>query len=597
MTNRFLYITTLFLAIHFSIFSQSTESLGDAGTRFSPGDVERVFVHTDRDIYISGEDLLFSVYLLDGKRPETKQENRSLIAYIELIDINKVPVAQLRCRINDGYGHGVLSIPDTIATGEYIFRAYTRYMRNYSPDIIFCKALGINNPLSSKHSIASTEDEIKPQANKPVPAPTRSTNITYFDMPESNFKPRETVTIKGRIDPASFNKAGLTRMSVSIAVSSGSDNMHNMGEYLLRYKAGSVNSEYINGLTSLNNHFKESYGPYIEGSVISRDGLLPEPNTRLYLSIPGKSPYFQYSVTNEKGQFRFVLPPQEGRLELILQASDFSDKHIIKISSPYADRSDNTGCGRFAIDKKFLEFGSRLGVNYQVNKIFEISRKDIKQDTQSIKLPDSFYGNPDIQVIMDNYINLPTMEEVFHELVPGVSLKKEGAGAVIVMSNILTGEKSSSPVKVFLDGVIMDNHSFIAGLDPELIERIEIIKRDYQYGNMIFKGIVSIVSREGDLCGIDYPNAGTRTAFEVLGQSYDYKNFIYSDTIPAEKYLPDFRSTIFWDPEIVPDKEGNFKFTFSTSDFISDYTITIQGITDIVEPIYLSCPISITKEE
>lgn len=580
MTKKTIYITIILLGIHSILVSQN---------------VERMFVHTDRDIYVSGEDLLFSVYLLDGAKPDSAQSERSIVSYIELINANRIPVAQLRCRISDGYGSSVLSIPDSIGTGEYILRAYTRYMRNFSPEIIFCKPLTIYNPFSSQVITDRVSNNNSIIINSESITSLKSKNIIFLDVPNTRFRPRDNVSIRGKIDSASFSDAGLTKMSVSIAVSSNTEGSQNIEDYISQYKMGTDYSEtaYNDGGNKI--QLKESYGPHIEGSIISKNNLVPEENTRLFLSIPGKECNIQYATTDREGLFSFVLPPMEGRIELILQAEDFSDSHIIKIFSPFADQSHNIECSKLVIDDKFLEFGSRLGVNYQVNKIYELNRKDIRKDTNRVEMPVRFYGKPDIQVNMNDYIDLPTMEEIFHELVPGVSLKKEGSGTNLVMTNIITGEKSSSQVRVFLDGVLLDSHSYIAGLDPELIERIDIVKRDYQLGNIIFKGIVNIVSREGDICGIDYPNSGIRTSSEILAYSYPYQNVIYSDSVPQKTHLPDFRSTLYWNPEIVTDKTGNFEFTFSPSDFTSDYTITIQGITDKMEPVYLSYPITISR--
>ena len=39
--------------------------------------------------------------------------------------------------------------------------------------------------------------------------------------------------------------------------------------------------------------------------------------------------------------------------------------------------------------------------------------------------PLRFYGKPDIEIIMADYIKLPVMQEVFFELLPGVSLKRK----------------------------------------------------------------------------------------------------------------------------------------------------------------------------
>ncbi|MEE4215708.1 MAG: hypothetical protein V2I34_11625, partial [Bacteroidales bacterium] len=113
-----------------------------------------------------------------------------------------------------------------------------------------------------------------------------------------------------------------------------------------------------------------------------------------------------------------------------------------------------------------------------------------------------------------------------------------------------------------------------------LIERIDVTRSPYQKGRIIFNGIISIISKEGDMCGIDYPEAGMRTSLDILDKQYTYNNFIYDESGRADPRIPDFRNTLYWDPTIKPDENGIIEFTFYTSDFLSDYLISVQGITD-----------------
>jgi len=42
--------------------------------------------------------------------------------------------------------------------------------------------------------------------------------------------------------------------------------------------------------------------------------------------------------------------------------------------------------------------------------------------------------------------------------------------------------------------------------------------------------------------------------------------------------LPDFRTTLFWSPDILTDHSGHQKLSFYTSDQPGNYIITVQGI-------------------
>ena len=106
---------------------------------------EKVFVHTDKELYLAGEILWFKLYNTDPA--SNKPLSMSKIAYVEMIDKNKKPVLQAKIAIDKGSGSGSLYLPVALSTGNYQFRAYTNWMKNFSPDYFFEKNIGIINSL------------------------------------------------------------------------------------------------------------------------------------------------------------------------------------------------------------------------------------------------------------------------------------------------------------------------------------------------------------------------------------------------------------------------------------------------------------------
>lgn len=544
---------------------------------------EKVFMHTDRDIYVAGEEMQFSLFT----HQSDENAHSSIVAYIELININNTAVARSRIGITDAFGHGVLTIPDSLTTGRYLLRAYTRVMRNYGPGIFFTKSIAIYNPFKENGN-AAPGDSLNQVMDKGA-YPEKSMNISYLGDAVDPLSTREKVTLRFQVDTSAFTDAQLCRLSVSVAVSAGEKSANDISSIL--QPAGSK----LNLAENEEYYYPELTGPYLEGSVITRETMEVVQGRRLYLSFPGKSPFLQYSETDNRGNFSFLLHPFSGREELIIQSADFKNDYIIKTVSAFADpQGFNPGINT-ALSGELLDYASRLGVSYQANEIYGLDYGGPSAITTSDSIAYRFYGRPEVEVYLDDYIDLPTMEEVFHELVPGVSLRGRSGNARFVF----TSEPGSPPLKgpdaVFLDGVLLDDPSFIATLDPDLIERIDVIRSPYQKGRIIFNGIISIISKEGDMCGIDYPEAGMRTSMDILDRQYTYNNFIYDESGKADPRIPDFRNTLYWDPTIQPDEEGIIEFTFYTSDFLSDYVITIQGLTDDYLPMYHTSTIKVTR--
>ncbi len=544
---------------------------------------EKVFVHTDRDIYVAGENMLYSFFSHDTG----DSSFNSIISYLELINSNNTAVAQSRIKITDGYGHGVLNIPDSLTTGKYILRSYTRAMRNYGPGIFFTKSIAIYNPFK-ENGKATHSDSLNQIMNKGA-YPQESMNISYLGDAVDELSTREKVTLRFQVDTSVFSNPQLCKLSVSVAVTTGERSNNNISS-LLQSAGTKLNysepGEYF---------FPEYSGPYMEGSVIARETREAVQGKRLYLSVPGKSPFLQYSITDSMGNFRFLLHPFSGRKDLIIQAADFKNDYIIKTGSSFAYTHGSYPDLNAALPGDLLDYASRLGVNYQVNKIYENDGGGPSAVTPSDSVSNRFYGKPGVEVYLDDYIALPSMEEVFHELVPGVALRKQAAATHFVFTSEPGSPPLEGPDAIFLDGVLLDDPSFIAALDPELIERIDVIRDPYQMGNMIFNGIISIISYEGDMCGVDYPDAGLRTSLNILDRTYIYNNFNYSGNRRDDTRTPDFRNTLYWNPSIKPGKGGIIEFTFYTSDFLSDYLISIQGITDRNDPLHFSKSIRVTR--
>ena len=50
--------------------------------------------------------------------------------------------------------------------------------------------------------------------------------------------------------------------------------------------------------------------------------------------------------------------------------------------------------------------------------------------------------------------------------------------------------------------------------------------------------------------------------------------------VPQEEHVrPDYRTTLFWKPDLITDEQGNADFSFYTSDDIGTYLVFVEGIT------------------
>ncbi|MBC7904951.1 MAG: hypothetical protein H7Y27_16105, partial [Gemmatimonadaceae bacterium] len=114
---------------------------------------EKIFVHTDKDYYVAGEILWYKMYLLN----QGIDLNLSRVAYIEIIGKDGKAALQVKTAVDQGNGNGSIVLPSSIPSGNYILRAYTRWMRNAGPVYFFHKQITIVNTLKKSEPVSGPE--------------------------------------------------------------------------------------------------------------------------------------------------------------------------------------------------------------------------------------------------------------------------------------------------------------------------------------------------------------------------------------------------------------------------------------------------------
>lgn len=157
-----LFILMLLLAVNVNLKAQVLPQLEKAFNQYQKDTFrEKIYVHTDRDFYLTGELIWFKIYNADANN--RKPEGLSKLAYVEVVDLNNNPVLQAKISLKEGKGSGSFYIPIAITNGYYKLRAYTKWMQNLGPEAFFEKQLTFVNPLSSpqEQKIASSNIDLQ----------------------------------------------------------------------------------------------------------------------------------------------------------------------------------------------------------------------------------------------------------------------------------------------------------------------------------------------------------------------------------------------------------------------------------------------------
>lgn len=203
---------------------------------------EKVYLHSDRSTYISGDDIWFQAYLLEGKYHLPTQSSKLLV--VELLDAQKKILQTRKIKLTKGLGSGALKIPFQALTGDFVIRAYTRYMRNFDAAYFFHKKIRVLNISDKKAPLAlhnGSPQQQKSLRKKQAPLqPKPAIDVQFF--PEGgyavdqlvNFIAFKAVNASGK----SVEVSGHIVNSQGKKVSSFISQKPGMGKFVLMPKAG-----------------------------------------------------------------------------------------------------------------------------------------------------------------------------------------------------------------------------------------------------------------------------------------------------------------------------------------------------------------------
>jgi hypothetical protein len=540
---------------------------------------ESLIFNTDRDIYITGEKIWFNVVTLNSMT--NAPTNISKVVYVEFLDKNNFPLKQLKVKVDNCLGSSVFLIPGNLTSGNYVIRAYTSWMQNWPADQYCYRTISVINPFGSFDNLVLRSTDGSSEAVKSYPG-TNNTKVGPLqeDDKKINFKiilnkqeypSREKVKVE--IVATDINGTPLeSDLSVTIA-KSGIINVS--GEL----KSG---SEELSGTSSfISKNASPDYLPELEGNLIygnirSKETGEPLRNIAISLSYVGKIARCQFSRTNVNGEFYFVVK-ESGTSEIVIQPLEADIKgYYIDLKQSFNSSFSNYKPPLLKIDSSNLDNINKAVISMQINNLYEPFRQK-QPDGPKNRIPD-FYGKPENSIVMADYIELTTLREVVREIMPNVYAQKQNGKYDFKLINIYKSQPFEFRPLILMDGVPVYDFEKVLNINSRDIERAEIINIRYFFSDNIFDGIVSFVTKKGNLSAMEFDNTVFRQVYEGCQQNEVFYSPEYSSDSLKSSRIPDYRNTLYWNPDKHTDKDGKTQFEFYTSDESTDYTIVVKGI-------------------
>jgi hypothetical protein len=312
----------------------------------------------------------------------------------------------------------------------------------------------------------------------------------------------------------------------------------------------------------------ETHGLVVSGVVTNLDNLRPAGGKFLFINLPGKNCFLQYTRTDTAGRFSFIVPPRRGSAEIVVYPRDTADNIVIKTTPSFSDDYIPLYHTVTAVSDETDGSVLRMSINSQVMRIYNIRDRDTIGSYGADESTSHFYGSTGYHLELADFIALPNIEEVFFELVPNMDLINSRRGYFFRMFDPLTGNELKTTPMLFIDGTYTTDPGTIAEILPEKTEYIDIIFVPYRLGEVLLPPVISLVTRQGDYRQQVLPEAATRISYLFSDPQVKFKAFTGDKT----GRNPSLSNTILWAPLLSP--EGDHEYSFRLPD--PDYTDTIR---------------------
>ncbi len=527
--------------------------------------VERIFISTDREVYIAGDVVWCSLFCLDN---EGRYSNTSAVSYLELVSSDG-SVAQAKIGLLEGRGAGSFRIPVTVPTGVYRLVSYTSWNTNEdgSPWMAGSRILTIFNTTS----VSRVKDGVEI-----VDASAYSS--MHRTVPEEAGKLEFGSSVhvrKGTELPVVISNGG---KAADISLSVFHDD-------------GLVPAPQENSIASFLGRIKSSPVPRItgdrpleyDGEIISariRGGMTGSGERAMATLSCAGAPSNAYIGLTDNGRVRFMTNNIYGDREIVCEVSALEGKDgSIEFESPFI-RPEAGSLPKLVLCREQYESLSARKFSLRNEKTLMLDtlatffrhREDLLLEGSSLR---HFH--------LDDYNRFPSVKEVLVELIPFLRLQRnkgEYAITMVVTDGTDTHKARVSNVIVMMDGVILSNLDQLVGFDAMLLEDVDVYQQAFVCGNVVFSGLVNFVTKKNYVAALSFPQ--NVAVVDYKGVSYPVA---YYGAVPAGEGT-DARQVLYWNPSLGLDAGEQVRVLLRAPTYSGRFRAVAEGLAEDGSPIH-----------
>ena len=532
-----------------------------------------IFMSTDRDVYIAGEVLYFSIKI----RSSAVSQFTGNIVFTGLRNRENTTINSGIVRFRGNRTHGSLHLPDTLSTGFYEIFSFAGETRNAGGDDLAGKIIFVANRFDREL------DNLDAARQNSGDAPDLLTSMSVNDQtPQTSsllrlvskstrYGTREKVTIEIETTEA-------VRYPCRLAMSVVQKNsvLQGYNESTITFPGGGVQG---GRSVATERSADENGGLYISGTVTSRAGGNPVAGAKIFLSRSDDLIYLLHSRTLEDGSFYFRLDdfPIRGSLLISMKDPEVHRNSLISLYDKFYVEEPFVHPVAFDASKlkdHLLKSQEIVGVN----KMFDISLHRSQGEIQSWRIQRPLIvTRPYLTVDLDNYLPLNDLPDIVTEIIPVWRIRERGGETVSRLVDTQRGHVFDNPPAMFLNGIYISDIETLMDMGSDVLQKIDVFNYPVRYGNSEFPGVVSLYSREGIELNISDFELHIETEVpQIIPLSY-YNPPVYATETDSSD--PDFRQLLFWDPSITINDGQSVIIEFYTGDLKGDYIVKAEGIT------------------
>ncbi|MBR5923848.1 MAG: hypothetical protein IKZ60_00155 [Bacteroidales bacterium] len=481
----------------FALMFSATLSFGAAA--------ESVRVVTDKSVYVAGDLIWCSAFCMEGE----SLSGASAVAYVELISSDGI-AATAKIALISGRGCGVISLPATIPTGNYLLLAYTSASEVAEGEIIT-----VFNTMSGarvKQGVTLCEDALpEAKGELTVKAPLKVTSDS----------------VDGK---TMLHLRGVSNSDVTAAVSVFEE------DGLRAPESGGVSVPLAAGEA-------EKDGEIIRASIYGKDSgkLLDSPWLTAVISAPGSAADTYMGKIDADGVITFKTNNIYGDRDLVCEIlaldNEALDCHFSPISPFVLPEHPDIPSLRLSPSMREALTARHLCLksSVKVDTLYEFLPK---RDNLLLSSADA------VSYHLDDYTRFDTIEDIIIELIPEVSVQKiRGRKQLRMGVEDLTAHSRSLNVLALLDGVPVSNHARLLAFDALALSDVVVYPYMYALGNTVFSGVVNFVTAKKDMSALQFSNNVRIVDFRGCSYPVALKTPAVTDGTAAGR-------TLFWQPMI-----------------------------------------------